>query len=662
MWSLLLVAHSQSSAPVVLPAPKSALVQRERVGGFKISKIEADRSLNRYVQAANLPTGAGPKLRIELRKNLAEEEYRLTVGPTIKLEYATPTGLAWGLGTLGQLARNGTNAREIRDRPAFSFRGVMIDCARHYHSPETLRRIIRWCAVGKVRYLQLHLTDDQNWMLPTAELAGIDRFNESGKPAYTRAELRDLIEFGEARGVTLIPEIDVPGHSSLLYKLDADTFRIQGSATRSCVNFASPTVKRRLKKVFQEAAEIFKEAPFIHLGGDEASFPNASGDPDMAREMRRIGGSPEDVFVEFIGEMSREIVRLGKRPIVWEGFGPSARAKRTFPKEGLVVAWENAYYPADRLAADGYRLVNAGWDPLYVVNHYRSNAFTMVPEERLYAWNPREFGHVMDPARKIDLGPNLEGALMCWWEGREWTAHRVLPLRIAALGARLWNPEAELNYPDFLARALPELRRIGQEEFPVAVRREGNRVFTGKPVNFEPLKGSPVKGTEFDLTGHEAVLLRTDSGQIQWLRGRSTNVVRHLALGAKVSTDLPADREFPPSVAVDGISDQTDAFWLAYPTPATLTIDLGQPKEISRIEVVGFYATGDRTLYTLSVRSSEGEDWERVGDYSSAPRVPTAAGNTHSFTKRLARFVQVRVTGSDQFPPSLGRIHEVRVY
>jgi hexosaminidase len=552
--------------------------------------------------------------------------------------------------------------KEVRDRPAYPFRAVMVDCARHYHSPETLRRIIRWCALGKVRYLQLHLTDDQNWMFPTAELAGVDRFNESGKPTYTRAQLRELIDFGLARGVTLIPEIDVPGHSSLLYKLDADTFRIQGSPTRSCVNFASPTVKRRLKGVFAEAADLFKEAPFIHLGGDEASFPNAAADPDVAREMRRIGASAEDVFVEFIGEMSREIVRLGKRPIVWEGFGPSARAKRTFPKEGIVVAWENAYYPADRLAADGYRLVNAGWDPLYVVNHYRSNSFTMVPEERLYAWNPLEFGHVMDPARKIDIGPNLEGALMCWWEGREWTAQRVLPVRIAALGARLWNPPSEINYPRFLERVLPELRRIGQEEFPVAVRREGNKVQTGKPVTFEPLTGAKASGTDFDLTGHEAVLLRTTSNQTQWLRGRSTNVVRHLALGASVSSDVFADREFPPSAVVDGISDQIDSFWLAYPTPATLTIDLGKAQEISRIQVVGFYATGDRTLYTLSVRASASDEWQRVGDYSQAPKVPTAAGNEHRFSPLFARFVQVRITGSDQFPPSLGRIHEVRVY
>jgi len=559
----------------------------------------------------------GKRLRMVKDARLAEEEYHLTLGRTIEIRAATEIGAAWALETLIQLPGQGVEKGEVRDKPARAFRAVSLDVARRYHSVSTLRSMVRWCKAAKVRTLFLHLTDDQNWMLPSEVVKGVDRFNTHGKPAYTRQEMRDLQAFAAARGVAIVPELDVPGHSSLLVRHDPALFQIQGSASSNCINFGSPKVREVVGRLLDEMAATFDRSPYLHIGGDEAWYPDAQKDPDMAEAMTRLGSGagPAEVFADFVGFAAERVLARGKTPVVWEGFGRTDFARKRIPRETVVIAWEGHYYPPEQLVADGYRVVNGGWDPLYVVHHYPFPAMTLAPLPRLYAFDPNVFGHVTGPEGPLrtDLAPHgsVMGGLLCWWEGPEWSAHQTLPLRILAFGARLWNPAGETDYALFL-------------------RRAGARIAS--------LSAGPTPD-----------------------RSQRVSVVPNLAHRAKVVASVPEDPQFPASFLTDGFADDETAYWLGYPAPCSVTLDLGKPTALNRVDVVPFWSAGTGLRYRVET-SLTGLAWWRVVDTTETETAPTPQGDTHRFSPVEARYIRIEAVSSRQFPPSMARIVEVRAF
>ncbi len=559
----------------------------------------------------------GRRVRMVKDARLAEEEYQLTVGRMIEIRAATEIGAAWALATLSQLQAQSIEKAKVRDKPAHAFRAVSLDVARRYHSMSTLRSMVRWCQAAKVRTLFLHLTDDQNWMLPSEVVKGVDRFNTHGKPAYTREEMRDLQTFAAARGVAIVPELDIPGHSSLLVRHDPELFQIQGSASSNCINFGSPKVREVVGRLLDEMSATFDRSPYLHLGGDEAWYPDAQQDPHMAQAMTRLGegASPAEVFADFVGFAAERVLARGKTPVVWEGFGRTDFARKRIPRETVVIAWEGHYYPPEQLVADGYRVVNAGWDPLYVVHHYPFPAMTLAPLPRLYAFDPNVFGHVVGPQGplRVDLSPHgsVMGGLLCWWEGPEWSAHETLPLRILAFGARLWNPAGEADYARFLRRAETRIAELA-------------------------------------------------AGQTSE-RAKRVTVVPNLAHRAKVVASVPEDPQFPASFVTDGFADDETAYWLGYPAPCSVTIDLGKPTALNRVDVVPFWSAGAGLRYRVET-SQEGLAWWRVADTTETESAPTPQGDTHRFPPVEARYIRIEVVSSRQFPPSMARIVEVRAF
>ena len=141
----------------------------------------------------------------------------------------------------------------VSDQPAYAYRAAMIDLARKYHSPGGIKQVIELCRLYKIRYLHVHLSDDQLFMFPSKKFPQLGkgnwefaRFEPGSKPKivpYTREELLDLERFSQERGVHLVPEIDMPGHAGRLVGDAQDVFGFPGSARRS----TSP-IPRRSKR------------------------------------------------------------------------------------------------------------------------------------------------------------------------------------------------------------------------------------------------------------------------------------------------------------------------------------------------------------------------------------------------------------------------------
>lgn len=136
--------------------------------------------------------------------------------------------------------------------------------------------------------------------------------------------------------------------------------------------------------------------------------------------------------------------------------------------------------------------------------------------------------------------------------------------------------------------------------------------------------------------------------------------VPNLAQGTKAWSSAPTDPQFAADLVTDGVADDIGSFWMCYPLPADLTVDLGRAVEARRVEIVAFYAAGSALQYRVQV-SADGLTWQEVADVSANTTAATVAGYVHRFSPRPVRFVRVQALRSLRHPSTMPSIHEIRV-
>lgn len=150
-------------------------------------------------------------------------------------------------------------------------------------------------------------------------------------------------------------------------------------------------------------------------------------------------------------------------------------------------------------------------------------------------------------------------------------------------------------------------------------------------------------------------------GETMFLPFHVVNVEKNLALDCPVTTSCASDPFFGANRVTDGVSNVLSAFWLAYPNPQTLTIDLQSVQSIGRLEVVGFWATGQPTRYRLSL-SKDNKQFHPVVDASKQTEPSTQKGYVHRITPEQARYIRIETLGGDLFPSTMTRINEIRAF
>ena len=258
-WALLSCTAVQE--PALLPLPK----QVEYTGGTVRADAPVTETLVEAVPEADLN---------------GNEAYRLTVGETgIRIEAVTEQGLWNARQTLQQLARKGRiPCCSIVDWPSFRVRGWMMDVGRTYVSLEELRREVDVFSRFKVNVFHLHLTEHEAWRLESRKYPQLNApENMLRQPGlyYTQDEMRELDAYCRERGVTLVPELDMPGHSRAFEK--AMGFGMQ-----------TPEGKAVLKELIAEACEVFS-GPYFHIGTDEVAFTDPDFVPEMVAAVRALG-------------------------------------------------------------------------------------------------------------------------------------------------------------------------------------------------------------------------------------------------------------------------------------------------------------------------------------------------------------------------------------
>jgi hexosaminidase len=320
---------------------------------------------------------------------LGTEGYQLTVSPTsIKLTAANAAGLFHGVQTLRQLvtADHKVQAGVITDHPRYAYRGVMLDVARHFFSVADVKAYIDAAALYKVNEFHLHLTDDQGWRLTVpdypklASVGGATQVGGGPGGFYSPADLKAIVDYAASRYMTVIPEIDMPGHVGAAVHAYPDLAcdgHKHGAVTTVSPAFDSLCTGRESTYRFVDsatgAAADATPGPLLHMGGDEAQALNPTQ------------------YNGFVKRAQDLVAAHGRTPIAWAEAATAPLLPQT-----VLEYWDSQHpLPAiAQAAARGSKLIMAPGDHAYLDQQY-TPGFPLglhwagyIPLSKSYNWDP----------------------------------------------------------------------------------------------------------------------------------------------------------------------------------------------------------------------------------------------------------------------------------
>lgn len=485
LCALVLASCAGGNPDAVCLIPKPAEMQMH--GGF----FKADSSM--------ILAPDGEKVRYVVDSALAgvgDEGYRLTVdGDGIELKAATEAGVFYGKQTLLQMLGNeGIPCVEIEDSPRFGYRGLHLDVSRHIFSKEEIMKLIDVMSSYKFNRLHLHLTDAGGWRLKMDKYPrltshgafrtesdwrkwwdGNDRkyLPEGTEGAYggyyTKDDMRQIVAYAADRFVTIIPEVEFPGHSEEVFAAYPELCCSGKPYTGGDFCIGNPKSYEFMEGVLTEIMEVFP-SELIHIGGDEAGKQNWKTCPKCQALMRKEGmKSVEELQSHFIHKVEEFVNSKGRRIIGWDEILEGGLAPRA-----SVMSWrgEEAGFKS---AAMGHDVVMTPGGYMYLdfyqafpnTQPYAIGGYT--PVKKVYSYNP-----LPDDSLTADREKHILGVQANTWteyiKDEKHLEYMMFPraLAVAEIG---WTPQSLRDWNDFkvrLNRHVETLHRRGVNAFPLS--------------------------------------------------------------------------------------------------------------------------------------------------------------------------------------------------
>jgi hexosaminidase len=366
-----------------------------------------------------------------------DESYSLEISPAgAKLDAATTLGIMRGLGTFLQLVQTTSDgfavpAIAIQDQPRFLWRGLMIDVGRHFIPLDVLKRNLDGMAAVKLNVFHWHLSENQGFRIESKKFPKLQEMGSDGL-YYTQDEVRDLIAYAWDRGIRVVPEFDMPGHSTAWFvgypELASGPGPYQIERKWGVFDPAMDPTQERTYKVLDgfigEMSKLFPDQ-YFHIGGDEVNGKQWDANPNIQAFMYAHGlKTNQDLQAYFNTRVQKIVSKHGKTMVGWDEI-----LRPDLPKDIVVQSWRGQ----DSLAAaakQGYRgILSFG----YYVD-------LMWPASRHYAVDPMSdaAANLSPDEKKLILG----GEACMWSEyvSPENIDSRIWP-RTAAIAERLWSPQ-----------------------------------------------------------------------------------------------------------------------------------------------------------------------------------------------------------------------------
>lgn len=625
----------------------------------------------------------------------------------ILISAADEEGVGYAIQTLRQMILpEGIPTAEVKDRPRLAYRGLMLDESRHFFGVKEVKKLLDEMQRYKLNRFHWHLTDAGGWRLEikskpllTAESAyrsesdwvkwwirGDRRYRKAGSEGacggyYTREEAREIVAYAAARGITVIPEIEMPGHSEEVlhaYPVLSCSGRALRGESDFCVG--NPMTYSFLEEVLEEVYAIFPSA-YVHLGGDEAGKSAWKSCPKCREVMRKNGLKTLDELQSyFIRRMGERIEKSGHRFIGWDeilagGLAPGA----------IVMSWRGMEGGL-KAVRSGHRVIMTPSPECYL-DYYQEDPLTVDYESN---------EGFCDIARTYALDPvpeeltAEEASLVLGLQGNMWTEYvktpsdleyKIFP-RLLALAEIGWTPRAKQSWEDFRLRVnrhipLLHARGVGAYNLENGLKphTETDRAKGAIRVTWSTelapcdlrytLDGTLPDAQSPLLRETEAIEVRDSAEMVVQQFRRDEAVGRpatfradyHRAIGRPVRWLTPVEGKYDgggfDTVLTDGLLGSVsfgDGRWLGnIADKSTIgVIDMGEETPIRRVTtrcmhntIPGIYAPA---WVELSL-SRDGEEWTVVDRIASALDPEDRKLHFETFTFRpeeTARYLRIR--------------------
>jgi len=657
--------------------------------------------------------------------DFGEEGYHLSINPDrILIEAETPEGVFYGMQSLIQLMSPAVTTDkkktewsipsvEIKDKPKFPWRGNMLDASRHFIKPEFIKKNLDYLARYKMNIFHWHLTDDQGWRVevdgyPNLTETGawrVDRNNEpwwgraaqqQGEKAtyggfYTKKQIREIVDYAKERFITIVPEIDMPGHSQAIIasypevSCDGGSYFVAtgGVADSNTVCPGKEVSFEFIEGVLGEVLELFP-GDYFHIGGDEC---NKSMWQNCADCQKRIADEnlkdEHELQSYFIQRVEKIVNNFGKKLIGWDeilegGLAPNAAVMSWRGEQGGIRAAEMDHHVVMTPSKYCYLDLKQGDPELEPELGYSECKLSTS-----YSYNPIP-GVLSADKTKYILG--VQGNL--WGESiqNQTHAHYMLFPRLQAIAEVGWTPAARRSWLDFVKRLEHDMLWMDSKGIGYA------KSMYNVALDIQPLKG----GLELALStehGNVPIYYTTDgslpsvqsnryAGPIKithsleintaaFRNGKMLGKVKtrelsiHKGLGKNAVLTNPADKKYPgiPEKSLTdllrGTLEINHPQWMGFEaSDFEVVIDLEQETDISEVILCCLEHQGKWIFQPNSVEvltSVDGNTYDKVSRIAVQNKVnrnePRLAEMKMSFQKTKIHYLKIRAQTLKECPP-----------
>lgn len=649
-----------------------------------------------------------PQVNVSLLKNaeLPAEAYRLQVDESaIRIEAGSDAGAFYAIQSLMQLADRKGRVRfvSIEDAPRFPYRGLHLDCSRHFMKIDSIYRLIDEMARYKLNTFHWHLVDGGGWRMESKRYplltekasarmtvdwdefwGGDRRFVDSSTPNsyggfYTQEQIRKLVDYAAKKYITIIPEIELPGHSNEVFAAYPE-LNCKGAWDYNISEYCMGKEEtfKFLFDILDETMQLFP-SKYIHIGGDEADKTAWGNCPLCKKRMQEEGlNSLEELQSYCIRRVEKYLNSKGRQIIGWDeilegGLAPNA----------TVMSWRGEG-GGKTAARAGHSVIMTPGRPLYIDsyqaqpdNEPKSNGGYNTLE-MVYAYNPLPADLTPEEQKHI-LGAQAN----LWAEyvmDEDHASYMYFP-RVFALAEINWTELNNKDWPDFLRRANLHNKAVAKRGLKVYPLRNLELDFKVDPqadlirVNVKkenlnaqihytldgtaPTFSSPVYKDEIVVKDSADLCLRLfEDGQSIMDKAMCRRVDNHLAINCPVTYHCQIHRSYPAggeSALVDGIRGShtyLDKRWQGFTETLNCVIDLGAARPLSYVSM-RFLQDRPSWVYMPGevevLLSADGKEFQSIGILK--PHTPDTINGLHYEIFRFdcqetARYVKVRAEQS----------------
>jgi hexosaminidase len=631
-----------------------------------------------------------------------DEAYRLLVTTRgVIIQASSDKGLFWGVQTLRQLLppKHASSVQipavRIEDAPAFAWRGFMLDVGRHFYPVSFIKKQLDLLSYYKINTFHWHLTEDQGWRLQInrypklAEVGGWRTEADGSRYGgyYTQSEAREIVDYARTRNITVIPEIEMPGHSVAALAAYPEYSCTQQPLTvpttwgvfKDIYCVGNPNTFTFLQHVLDEVMTLFP-SQYVHIGGDETPKDRWKACESCQALMHEQGLKDEEGLQSyFIKHMQSYLASKDKTLIGWDEILEGGA-----DKHAIIEIWRGDD-EARKALANGNRIIVAGpfyldapLDALTLKNIYRTNiaGFTSADTKG-------------DDTVFVEHHAQILGGEAPLWSERAnpYNAESKMYPRLIAFAENLWTGKHDdAAYADFEQRLHAQYPWLdaqkvayGPEDKPVVTysvaldeqhhgwQLRAKRGFDDLVNHYstngsDPTVHSPAFGDDVGIQHAGVVKVVPFRKGLRYDNANSFTLADNLASGGSITFAQPVASEYAPgSVLIDGVmgSDNFhDGRWVGwYDVDLDATIDLHKETSFHTIDVGFLFEPNSRILFPAQVTyeaSTDGQHWTSLYSDNLSIDLATSARKQsvrfHSEQPVVARYLRIRATQQKSVP------------